>query len=512
MIHKIKQGEYLKRYDNMTAAERSEYERRVGEWLHSSAQMLMARTKGFEAKVQNVMVASDGWNDRECEAWMEGVRLLSALMGTEITWLPDMLYTKAVGRAFRQMHGCLLVVDNRRKKMIENSVTYDEQGVVVTEVPAPKPLPGLTITEEQTRRIVEKYVWRVTKKKKDTDPTPAPPLDGRGVAAPTNNNVDVTVRVHHPAGVQISVGGADGVMTPATSMPGPSFDEAQGTPIIKRQAEPTHGVSKHDGNPTGKPSGTVAAQQGGGKVQGTVKAVPVRPKSIHQYVHLLPRGTQERAAQVGDLLRDLDVAREKARVLMEAGEQGPKVAQWARAAAKLDEKVKGIYRELDREWARLVEQGRVVVDDLGMAHVLSEEGKVKSEQLSEQREKSCSHELPNRDDNGQGQFATAQTEPTSSEPKPKRTAGRKPLTDEQKQARAEERRKKQEAKNKRKAALIRKWLVDRRNAKTPEQVEKWTTKYREMVFLGGEKAVTVKVRETAAFYGIDMEKLNSNKK
>ena len=96
---------------------------------------------------------------------------------------------------------------------------------------------------------------------------------------------------------------------------------------------------------------------------------PVRPKHIDQYVHLLPRKTQERAAMVKGLLTELDEAREKARLLMEAGEHPDKIELWARKATRLDGAVKGVYRELDSEWDKLVKQGRVVVDDLGNAYV-----------------------------------------------------------------------------------------------------------------------------------------------
>ena len=97
--------------------------------------------------------------------------------------------------------------------------------------------------------------------------------------------------------------------------------------------------------------------------------VPVRPRHIDQYVHLMPQKTQERASQVKGLLRDLDDAREKARLLMEAGEHPDKIELWARKATRLDNAVKSIYRELDSEWDKLVKQGRVGVDDLGNAYV-----------------------------------------------------------------------------------------------------------------------------------------------
>lgn len=100
------------------------------------------------------------------------------------------------------------------------------------------------------------------------------------------------------------------------------------------------------------------------------RLVPVRPRHIDQYVHLLPKETQVRAAKYGPLMRDLDMARENARKLMEAGESGTSIEQWAKLATKIDKQVGDIRRELDAEWEKLVEQGRVVVDDLGNAHVV----------------------------------------------------------------------------------------------------------------------------------------------
>ena len=103
--------------------------------------------------------------------------------------------------------------------------------------------------------------------------------------------------------------------------------------------------------------------------QGQPGLVPVRPKHIDQYVHLLPQKTQERASQVKGLLRDLDDAREKARLLMDMKDSPDKIELWARHVTRLDNAVKSIYRELDSEWDKLVKQGMVGVDDLGNAYV-----------------------------------------------------------------------------------------------------------------------------------------------
>jgi hypothetical protein len=110
-----------------------------------------------------------------------------------------------------------------------------------------------------------------------------------------------------------------------------------------------------------------AGLQTGGKVAG---GVPVRPKHIDQYVHLLPKATQEKAAKVKDLLTELDYAREQARLLADAPQANPgDRAAWASKATKIDAQVGAIYRELDAEWEKLAKSGRVVVDDLGNARV-----------------------------------------------------------------------------------------------------------------------------------------------
>ena len=113
--------------------------------------------------------------------------------------------------------------------------------------------------------------------------------------------------------------------------------------------------------------------------EGTVDGKPVRPKHIDQYVHLLPEKTQERAAMVRDLLRQMDVAREKARLLMDDSQaSGADRARWAKEAADCDKKVRSIYKELDAEWAKLVESGRVTVDEVG--NVRLRDGETKEEE------------------------------------------------------------------------------------------------------------------------------------
>lgn len=264
MVKKINSNEYLKRYDNMTAGERSEYESRVGEWLRSGAVLLERRAEESDSRLHSVIQVSVGWNDRECQAFEEGVRLLSALVGIrKDTWLPDLLYGKAVRRTVRHAVMCL----------------------------------GETV---------------------------------RGGAA--SNKRPETPKEEHPVKARKET-------------------DAVGAVTIQAAEQPLFAVEE-----TARPSAA---------------AVPARPRHIDQYAHLLPEKTQKRAAKVKDLLRELDSAREKARLLMDSPQASPDDrAAWAKRATVCDIEVKGIYRELDAEWEKLVRAGRVVVDDLGNARVV----------------------------------------------------------------------------------------------------------------------------------------------
>ena len=280
MIRRISASDYLKRLDNMNGEERQAYIERVGEWLHSNAtQCVVCRMSDPGAQLQNVMQASTGWNDRECQAFEEGAVLLTAVMHSEDTWLPDMLYTKAAKRVIRRMTEIL------------------------------KSLP-LTSSKEEGKQ----------------------------------ENVMFTVK----PGPHVTVS-PDAKSTTTTQVVAPVGDAK-------------------------------------GQSPDNTKLKPVRPKHIDQYVHLLPKKTQERAAQVKDLLHELDASREKMRLLMddETASAADREA-WAKKATAIDNKVRKIYDELDREWDKLVNEGRVVVDDLGNARVVdvpAEEKKPEAEELT----------------------------------------------------------------------------------------------------------------------------------
>lgn len=236
---------------------------------------------------------------------------------------------------------------------------------------------------------------------------------------------------------------------------------------IKVQAE----VQTKATTPAEKPQSTVVKKAG----------IPVRPRHIDQYVHLLPQKTQERASQYGPLMREMDEARENLRLLMKDPEASASHREsWAKKVTKIDATLGAIRRELDTEWERLVEEGRVVVDDLGQAHIVE----AKSEGIKEESES-----------NHESSHVTPESEKSE----------QKPMTEEDSATKEAESEEKQKQEQMRQAGLIRKWLIDTRNADTDEQKEKWIQKYREMVAIGGEKTVTKKVLEAAAFYGINLE-------
>ena len=369
MVRKLQSGEYLKRYDNMTAAERRAFMDRVGQWLRSGGRLLQDRAGDPDARLQNVLTAGSSWNDAECQAFEEGALLLSALVASADTWLPDLLYAKAAKRAIGNMTRTLL--------------GFTVKGAAAA--PAPKEVPA-------------------AKNRKGTQAV------GKGLQKP-----EKAAKEEKPAAKAYTVKAGD-----AASV-----------------------------TPDAKPVTTTAA-------------VPVRPKHIDQYVHLLPEKTQKRAAKVKDLLRDLDAAREKMRLLMDAeGVKADDRAAWARKATNIDNQVRSIYDELDAEWEKLVKSGRVVVDDLGNARVVEEPG-------------------------------TPDTPDTPSE-KPE-------LTSEQKARRRE----------------LRKWLGDKRrgNGSTREaHVEKWKEAYREFLALEGPAAAgDEKVAEAARHYGIDLTEIGETEK
>lgn len=356
MIQKISSNEYLKRFDNMTAAEKRLMIDRVGQWLRGDGRLLLVRANDPMARLQNVMQVSVGWNDAECQAWMEGVKLLTAFVVGRDTWLPDMIYNKATKRTIKKIHDVLAAVV-KDGKLTSDPLPKDDVHVV----PA------------------------VTKKEDSGYVTHAPFVDSIEQVAPKTE------------------------------------------PKIEAMEDS--------------------------------KPAVVRPKHIDQYVHLLPKKTQEKAATVRGLLRDLDTARENMRKLMQAGEHSDKMAQWARTATNLDEKVKKIYLELDAEWEKLVNTGKVTMDAFGNVSVTDS--------------------------------AATQSQHTEPE-KPE-------LTSEQKRRRRE----------------LRKWLIDtRRGAEgkaREKRIEQWKVNISEYLTLEPAEAALKdkKIVAAAKHYGVKIEELKN---
>ena len=371
MIKKINASEYLKRYDNMSAAERSDYEKRVGEWRAAGVGLLMQKTTDPNASLQNVFQVSIMWNDEECQTFEQGVRLLSALVAVADTRLPDLLYAISAKRAIRRMCEALGDIQN----------TQNVQNVPNSEPPAP----------EAPRR---------GRPRKDAPQASVSTFRGNA---------------------------GDGHI-------------AGGSPDGKAQVI--------------TPPSTVSGQSSMVNGQCSMNKVPARPKHIDQYVHLLPQKTQERASQVQGLYRELDQLRERERLLMSADGVNPADREAvAKAIVSADNRLGSILRELDQEWAKLVEEGRVVVDDLGNARVIDHSP------------------------------LTIDHEQSGAE-----------LTSEQKARRRE----------------LRRWLIDMRrgNDKTRDKhVEKWTAFFREFAALDPSAYNDAKVLEAAQHYGIQLDSL-----
>ncbi len=214
---------------------------------------------------------------------------------------------------------------------------------------------------------------------------------------------------------------------------------------------------------------------------GDKPAIP-RPKHIDQYVHLLPESTQQKAAEVQGLLRDMDAARENMRLLMGAPQaSNDDREKWAKKVASIDKTLKVIYRELDSEWEKLVQSGRVVVDDLGNARVF------------ERRE--------TRDESGESSVERGETRDESGETSVE--SGESSVeSGESKEANDED---------KKKIKSLQSWLRDTRRGNDEDKreayVKQWKEKYQELLTLGGQDAITNAIRNAASHYGIEIQGL-----
>lgn len=466
MIRKIRREEYLKGYGAMSDGERKDYLKRVGEWLADGGRRLLEATERPMAKAQNIVLLSARWKEQEVTMFAEGVRLLSALMDVADTWLPTQLYAKSAYRATRQIVGVL------------SEVSGDNPKVFVIEK-NPAFLKAPVITEEQKQRIVEKYTKKAMAK-----------MEAKEAAA---------------EGTSKAMQAVAAASIPATK---PDYDRKAVKLVPKEECQSMPGLNNH-----------------------VYIAIPPRPKHIDQYVHLLPEKTQERAKQYGPLKREIEAARENMRLLMnDPHSSAADREKWAKLAARNDEKIAKINAELDREWEKVAATGMVVVDDLGMAHLLPAEGEQtekqeaaepavtqqETQQNSEAAGKSAGTVASEQDRDGIAEQETKQGEAlaagalgeqsetlvtkgtqelagtVATEPKRKPGQPKKQpeMSDEEKAKRRE---------------YLKKWLRDTRTNPNDDRRKQWTKNCKELLALGGE--ITDSIRKAGEYYGVDLTKI-----
>lgn len=403
MIRKILVRDYLKGIDDMTAEERKAFVGRVGEWLVKDGARLLAMTDRPLARSQNLMTLTTRWTAEDCRAMADGITLMSALVGVADTWLPTQIYMKSAYRAVRQVASVLSEVKSEKLR-VKNL------------------LPSSKATAHST--------------------------SGKGAAAHYN---------HEPkCAAGAGAGKPQALPTPVGAGPVSSLSaKQQGTEAA--QTEKPLPMIKTVAKEYDAATDTLRVQ---------CAVVPARPKHIDQYVHLLPKATQERAAGYGELMRQLGEARDNMQLLMNDDHASAKSReQWAKQATRIDKKIRAIRDELDREWEKVVESGRVVIDGLGMAHL-----------------------VPDGESSGTG----ADGEGGEQEPAE--------LTSEQKKRRRD----------------LRKWLIDLRRGKEgkdrEKRIEQWRVNWQEYLTLEPkEKALEdEKILEAAKHFGIDLAQIATN--
>ena len=362
----------------------------------------------------------------------EGISLMSAMVAVADTWLPTQIYMKSAYRAVRQVVAILSEIP---------------QGTERGGVGAAPELPAMGA----------KAVTRGNGKTSET----AARLQGKGwqghlQPVPAMKKLPKAEQMTKHPGIEKGSGVA--LQPLAKSAAGAGAGKPQALPSSVAgtgQTEKPLPMIKTVGKEYDAATDTVRVQ---------CAVVPARPKHIDQYVHLLPKATQERASQYGDLMRQLGEARDNMQLLMDDDHASAKSReQWAKQATKIDKKIRAIRDELDREWEKVAESGRVRVDALGNAF-LSEELRVKSEELATAEENSAiSHQPPD-------------------------------LSSEQKKRRRE----------------LRKWLIDLRRGKEgkdrEKRIEQWRVNWQEYLTLEPkEKALEdEKILEAAKHFGISL--------
>ena len=172
-------------------------------------------------------------------------------------------------------------------------------------------------------------------------------------------------------------------------------------------------------------------------------------------------------------MNDLGTARTNMRLLLDDPQStATERERWAKAAVKIDNRIAALRKELNDEWGRVVATGHVVLDDLGMAHLVDPEtGKV-------------------------------------ADPKPKVTIstddkkGAKPKRSHHKKAESEKAMTNEE--KKKRISYLQKWLRDPRPEATPERKKQWGLNIKELIALGGR--VTKSIVKAGEHYGVKMPK------
>ena len=360
------------------------------------------------ARSQSLMTITTRWTAEDTKAVTDGIMLMSALVGVAETWLPTLIYMKSAYRAVRQVVAILAEIPQGT-----------EQGGDGTAIAMQK-----TKTTGQT-------------------------TSGGNAAAHYNHEPKraAGAGAGKPQALPSSVG--------ATASPG---SKRQGGDAIATQQT----KKEHQPIPAVAPTSSLSAISH----QPSSAVVPARPKHIDQYVHLLPKATQERAAEYGELMRQLGEARDNMQLLMDDDHASAKSReQWAKQATRIDKKIRAIREELDREWEKVAASGRVVIDDLGMAHLVP----------TSQCDATLNEDGTAADGEG------GEQEPSD-------------LSSEQKKRRRE----------------LRKWLIDLRRGKEgkdrEKRIELWRVNWKEYLTLEPkEKALgDEKILEAAKHFGIDI--------
>lgn len=443
MIRKILVRDYLKGYGDMTADERRAFVGRVGEWLVSDGARLLAMTDRPLARSQSLMTITTRWTSEDCRAMAEGISLLSAMVAVADTWLPTQIYMRSAYRAVRQVYIIL-------NSLVGVGVKGKADGLNVAINPitgAPMPKTNNTTTSGRGKATGRRPEAGNAAAPYNQEPKRAA---GAGAGKPQ-------------ALPSVAVAKRNTKNTETTEKVGSGVAGVNGTERTVADGQPQNpGPSRNVASVNINTSGGIQPSSG---------MVPARPKHIDQYVHLLPKATQERAAGYGELMRQLGEARDNMQLLMDDDHASAKSReQWAKQATKLDKKIRAIRDELDQEWKKVAESGRVVIDDLGMAHLVPTS--------------QCDAAL---NSDGAGDNGTA-TDCEGGEREPVE------LTSEQKKRRRD----------------LRKWLIDLRRGKEGKdrerRIEQWRVNWKEYLTLEPkEKALEdEKILEAAKHFGIDI--------